>query len=236
MSTLDRATRSAPRKDYLDISENGLPTTPIRKSNINSDANARPTNAVNEAIDRLRSPVFDINEAVENLIDEAVLNPFNETVDNSSNLNTANTPLSFSMSDFERIYDDGTPFEPIRRPKSTTVQDRSWVFQYFTTTVLDNQFYTPNGSNTQRNDRIARCNRCNWSVLDSKRGGSTSNLARHLAQHKISKKRSPNSNPTVLDLLNNVSTKPLISREQSVIDWVVDGLYPFVAVEYRPFQ
>lgn len=54
----------------------------------------------------------------------------------------------------------------------TRARDRSWVFNHFEITELD-ELYTPKGLTIQRVNRRLRCKRCQFSILDSKRQGTT---------------------------------------------------------------
>jgi hypothetical protein len=58
------------------------------------------------------------------------------------------------------------------------------------------------------------------------------NLAVHLSKHDITQHSTPNSISTIVD----TTSKPKISPEQSVINWVVNSLALFDAVEHPNFQ
>ena len=83
------------------------------------------------------------------------------------------------MAEFTDLYDDGVPFEQLRRTH-TPAAERSWCFEYFEVQILHGQTYNPKGSTKKKMDRRLRCKRCKWGVLDSIRQGSIGNLIRHL--------------------------------------------------------
>jgi hypothetical protein len=126
---------------------------------------------------------------------------------------------------------------------STNYRNRSWVYDYFDTIVLDRHYYIPKGSNKQRTDIRRRCKKnCSYSVLDSQQYG-TSNLIRYLEYaYRIKKSTSSQQDrPTVIDLLvcgsrPGLSKPKQIPLEKAIINWIAITFQSFDAIEELLFQ
>jgi hypothetical protein len=244
MNASDRSSRGVERQDYLKISKKGLPSKPTStqtpkpnpKPKTNTDPNPGVANPPNAGVtsETVIDPNIDPN--TDPNTDPNIDPNFNATEPN----NGGRAP-SITLSEFSDTFDDGTPFEPLRRQRPS-VEAHSWVFNWFEVVVLHSELYIPKGAIGQKTDRRLNCKlaSCNWFVMDSKRGGSTGNLSRHLATHGITKNRAPSTyTRTIPDMFNNISneaSKASVSAEQSVINWVVDTLAPFTSVEQESFQ
>lgn len=119
---------------------------------------------------------------------------------------------------------------------------RSWVFNHFISTRLDT-YYILRRTQKRVQDQQHKCKECSWSIVDSKRYGTT-NMSDHLkTKHSIS--QAPNSRPlqqSILDTLTrsltntNTIARPLMSLEEAVLAWIIDTLQPFTVVEKPSFQ
>jgi hypothetical protein len=203
--------------NYLEVSKNGLPLKPMSKTtpstNSITKANARvkpKPSTIENSLDieanidpNLEAPVeADDSNIIESNSDDSDTNE--PTLHNNND--SIQTP-TITLSDFSDIYDDGVPFEPLCRSIAIS-KERSWTFDFFEVQTLDGQLYTPKWTIKQRTNRRLYCKHCNWSILDSKRGGSTGSLIQHLLQHNITKNHQPKAVQSVHDMLLAFSKPP----------------------------
>jgi hypothetical protein len=127
-----------------------------------------------------------------------------------------------------------------KKPKTPRVGNQ-WLWAQFEITNLSGQSYTPRKSKKTMEDRVSRCIHCDWSIRDSTRLGSTSNMKYHLAtKHHMQKemeevKRTPQ--PSVLAMLKQRSiAESHLLLERNLLQWIVREHMPFTTVETASFR
>jgi hypothetical protein len=102
--------------------------------------------------------------------------------------------------------------------------ESAWVWSQYSVMLLESS-WRPKGKNNDVIDRLISCVRCNkWTVKDSIRKGSTSNMLRHLAtEHKIyppNLSSSSQSTPSVASLFLQQSNKDAMKTFEKNFDSV----------------
>ena len=196
---------------------NALPNTNTTISDVPSSENANATE--NYTPSDSQAP-----NSSTNFTDDSNIDP--DLVQDNSDADNQSLQL------FDSISQSVSRFSKRRRvPKP-----QSWVYTYFETQDLDSKTYTPKYSNIPKPEKHYRCKKCNWSVLESQREG-TSNFIGHLQkQHSISKNSIAKPGPTITEMFNNAPPLYKTSPEDSIINWVIDTVAPFTCVEHKSFQ
>ena len=83
--------------------------------------------------------------------------------------------------------------------KQRVLNARSWVFDHFTTTVLDTYYLTRKGQKRTQ-DKLHKCKKCSFDTIDSRRFG-TGNMIEHLKKHRITQFPA-SSTPQTLSVLD----------------------------------
>jgi hAT family C-terminal dimerisation region len=130
-----------------------------------------------------------------------------------------------------------------RKPQNQSLWER------FDVTPLPGKFWQPKRGKGPVEDREIQCKLCKWKTTDSARATSTTNMIRHLAQHKIflNTSESPQDGdditvtqhapPTLssffLKQSDNAKAKGL---ERNLMRWVVEDHMAFDTIESTGFQ
>jgi BED zinc finger len=125
--------------------------------------------------------------------------------------------------------------------------ESAWVWSQYSITSLQS-VWRPYGKNKDIIDRIITCTRCNtWTIKDSTRKGSTSNMIRHLGrEHQAYPpsqglsnlgSSSSQSTPSIASLFLQQSNKDTIKQfEKNLVRWIVAEDIAFAAIESPFFQ
>lgn len=132
--------------------------------------------------------------------------------------------------------------------KKARLEQSSWLWNMFKIIPRKDDTFIDSRTKKVREEKDIYCQYlgCNWKILESKRGGSTSNLALHLSsKHNITR-----DNPTGHSLQQSTilsfaqpSKVPVMSSQDiqqqlqdNVCRWGVITMQPFTAVETASFQ
>src|SRR5580700_3046124 len=119
---------------------------------------------------------------------------FQESSQQASNLsldiNTSNLSIPSSITPYESISQiqslqpSNVSYSQVFQPrKKARLEQSSWLWNMFLIVPRENEtFIDPRSKKTkQEKDIYCQYSNCTWKILESKRGGSTSNLAHHLS-------------------------------------------------------
>jgi hypothetical protein len=131
-------------------------------------------------------------------------------------------------------------------PAKKVQSSRSWIWTFFERTLLPSYYFNDKRSGSRLQDSILYCKKCSWTILESKRHG-TSGLIRHMkVSHRVFGlpgtttigTPSTKQQRSVISMFQNtkMSTKTSTTSEQAVCNWIVETMQPFVVVETRSFQ
>ena len=190
MAPPDRSIRGIFRRDYKHMHNPPLNSYLIDDSIDDSSTNNPPIDADADAdADANDDDTIDTNSVAEPAIDPAITNTHSQ----DSELDDSSQSLD--------LFDSVSQTLSARYTRRARQSGRSWVYEFFEVQLLNGTFYIPKGATIVKPERRYRCKTCTWSVLESKKDG-TSNLINHLhKQHHITKHSTRKATQSVIDLL-----------------------------------
>jgi hypothetical protein len=132
------------------------------------------------------------------------------------------------FADSQDVIQQATPSKKTRYTNSGKMS--SWVWKHFSETP-SGSYYGQEGQ--MKPDTIIRCNHlpCKWSILDSKRKFSTSNMKRHLGHRHNVFENSPDTSP-----MTNASAKSKEQLEEDIVWLFVTEDLSFTLIECPYFR
>ncbi|KAK9319690.1 hypothetical protein V1517DRAFT_331674, partial [Lipomyces orientalis] len=115
----------------------------------------------------------------------------------------------------------------------------SWLWEQFEITTLSQQ-WRPKRSKKLRNDQLITCKHCQkWSIKDSARSTSTTNMSYHLQKSHglpLGNDKVDATQPTIMTMWKRKETADTAELfEKNLIRWVVQTRQPFTVIEYPAF-
>jgi hypothetical protein len=131
------------------------------------------------------------------------------------------------FADSQDVIQQATPSKKTRYTNSGKMG--SWVWKHFSETP-SGSYYDQEGQ--MKPDTIIRCNHlpCKWSILDSKRKFSTSNMKRHLGHRHNVFENSPDTSP-----MTNTSAKSKEQLEEDIVWLFVTDDLSFTSLIECPY-